>query len=202
MPEIPRPTFTKNNRADGVFASCTHPNSPVSGSAFAKRLGETEIAIDRPEERKRTSRRIDAFASVPSASSAMTETCPVGQADQSGQLASSQTFTGRSRRRCPGPWSLTLLTVQTVFSRVARILINLLPARTRLNMRSMPGARRNVCARRRRSSEPQAQGLYPGLNLKVLCSLPQSIRLDQKLRRNFPRIVDSVDHFGRERALP
>jgi hypothetical protein len=51
-------------------------------------------------------------------------------------------------------------------------------------------------------AEPQAQGLYPGLNLKVLCSLPQSIRLDQKLRRNFPRIVDSVDHLGRERALP
>jgi hypothetical protein len=64
------------------------------------------------------------------------------------------------------------------------------------------GARRNVCARRGRSSEPQAQALYPGLNLKVLCNLPQSIRLDQKLRRNFPRIVDSVDHFGRERALP
>jgi hypothetical protein len=81
MPEIPRPTFTKNNRADGVFASCTHPNSPVSGSAFAKRLGETEIAIDRPEERERTSRRIDAFASAPPASSAMTE---VGQADQIG----------------------------------------------------------------------------------------------------------------------
>jgi hypothetical protein len=38
----------------------------------------------------------------------------------------------------------------------ARILINLLPARTRLNIMSMPGARWNVCARRGRSSEPQA----------------------------------------------
>jgi hypothetical protein len=35
-----------------------------------------------------------------------------------------------------------------------------------------------------------------------LCGLPQLIRLDQKLRRNFPRIVDSIDHLGRERALP
>jgi hypothetical protein len=35
-----------------------------------------------------------------------------------------------------------------------------------------------------------------------LCGLPQLIRLDQKLRRNFPCIVDSIDHLGRECALP
>ena len=46
--------------------------------------------------------------------------------------------------------SRTLLTVLTVFSRDVRILITLLPARpSRLNVISMPSARRNVCARRK-----------------------------------------------------
>jgi hypothetical protein len=141
-------------------------------------------------------KRRAAFASAPSASSAAAGTCSIASrlTKSERQLPLQMALAGRGE-----DWSQTLLTVP---SRVARILIILLPARTRLNIMSMPGARRNVCARRGRSSEPQAQGLYPGLNLKVLCSLPQSIRLDQKLRRNFPRIVDSVDHFGRERALP
>jgi hypothetical protein len=45
---------------------------------------------------------------------------------------------------------LTLLTVLTVFSSDARILITLLPARpSRMKITSMPSARRNVCARRK-----------------------------------------------------
>ena len=46
------------------------------------------------------------------------------------------------------------------------------------------------------------EGSDDAIKLDLLCGLPQLIRLDQKLRRNFPRIVDSIDHLGRECALP
>jgi hypothetical protein len=94
-------------------------------------------------------RRFDAFASAPSASSAAVDRAPAGEIGTTGVVADIHGPVAPEVVLTRGPWSLTLLTVQTVFSRVARILINLLPARpSRLNVSSMPNARRYVCARR------------------------------------------------------
>src|SRR5262249_42945844 len=73
-------------------------------------------------------KRTPTFASAPSASSAaVTEACSIGRRPTKS--------TGRG-------WSQTLLTVRAVFSRVARNLMALLPARpSRLNVVSMPSAR-------------------------------------------------------------
>ena len=95
-----------------------------------------------------------AFASAPSAPSAVTETCPTsGGPTKSGRAFSSQKPPAGRGRGCPdqGSYSLTPPTVLTVFSLVARIRMTLFPARpSRLNVISMPNARKNVCARRRR----------------------------------------------------
>src|SRR5262245_52837062 len=97
-----------------------------------------------------------ALASAPSASPAVTETPTGGGPTKSGRALSSQNSPAGRGRPDPGSYSLTLPTVLTVFSVVARIRMTLFPARpSRLNVISMPNARRNVCARapaRRRSA--------------------------------------------------
>jgi hypothetical protein len=102
-------------------------------------------------------KRRAAFASAPSASSAaVTEAYPIGHGPtKSGQLLLSQ----MSSAGCGGDLSSrTLLTVLTVSSRLACILMILLPARPlRLKEIAMPRARRTLCARRSRPADPWAQ---------------------------------------------
>ena len=92
------------------------------------------------------------FASAPSASSAtLLKSCKGGP--EPGRRLSSQTALADSDEYCSEPARgsvRALLTVPTVFSRDVRILITRLPARpSRLNVISIPSARRNVCARRK-----------------------------------------------------
>ena len=79
------------------------------------------------------------------------------------------------------PSPRTLLTVQTVFSRVRRILMILLPAwPSRLNVMSMPSPRRNVCTRRRRPASARGFLGQPAL-LRETSSPAQSA---QAIRRS------------------
>jgi hypothetical protein len=119
-----------------------------------------------------------AFASVPSASSvAVLGTCSVGREP----LISSLTGLAGPQACCSepdsGPLSRTLLTVLTVFSRDARILITLLPVRpSRLKEMSMPSVRRNVCARRKRPARARGFLGQPALSLVCLaCSMLQRV---------------------------
>jgi hypothetical protein len=103
---------------------------------------------------------------------------------KSGKQLSLQTSSAGPGRDCPdqdGDSSsrtlLTVLTVETVFATVVCILMTLLPARpSRPKAMSMPRARRNVCARRRRPASARGFLGQPALSPDMPLLRPAPVR--------------------------